>query len=337
LKRSGQLEPVPDEEPPAGTFAARFLSKQVDYNKIIREGIPEREWHANHRGILAKRKRYLIAAPTKVGKSLSLQAQFVDMALNGERIMDVDKENGVEEWSRRMQDIYRAYDLTDEERDIVGRNLLYFGYPTLRDGDGRNLVDLCGDLAIDIVCFDSQRKVLSDLGLHEDVSDDYSHFVNDLIDPLWLSGVTTIILDNTGHRNLNRPRATSSKIDLPDVVFSMTTLAEFDQDRVGKVQLKTEHSRIGNWGIWTMVIGGGTFEPWKSMTGPDPGPTDDERVLGVLAVGKQKSGTQIEKALNGTGIGSAKVRRALARLVASERLLLSKGAHNAKLYTRTRV
>ena len=47
----------------------------------------------------------------------------------------------------------------------------------------------------------------------EDSNDDYARLVNALLIPLTREGVTTLMLDNTGHEERNRARGASAKHD----------------------------------------------------------------------------------------------------------------------------
>ena len=64
------------------------------------------------------------------------------------------------------------------------------------------------------------------------------------IDPLHQARITTLILDNTGHADPHRPRGTSSKRDLNEVLFELKKVRDFDRRTRGVVQLEVKKSPI---------------------------------------------------------------------------------------------
>ncbi len=69
----------------------------------------------------------------------------------------------------------------------------------LRIDDAANLTAWATERRLDLVVFDSQRMILTDVGLSEDSADDYARFMAKIVDPLFNAGVGTMILDDTGH------------------------------------------------------------------------------------------------------------------------------------------
>ncbi len=255
----------PEEVPEPGSFNARVISRRVDLVALIRTGIPPREYHAHSAGMFVRGKRITIAAPRKSGKSLACLAHWVRMVLAGERVAILDRENGGDEYSRRLDQIMDAWQLGAAERDLVAANLIYIEHPRLRRGDYADLVRyFAEELAVDLVCFDSQRMFLSDFGLKEKDSDDYTTFMDQAVDPLAIAGVTTVTLDNTGHGDQKRGRGTASKGDLNEILFYLEGVVPFDKATTGEIKLVIDDSRFGDSGSWTMQIGGGVFGEWRS-------------------------------------------------------------------------
>jgi hypothetical protein len=158
--------------------------------------------------MLVRGKRHLVAAPAKVGKSISFLAHYIDMALAGATVVVLDRENGSEEYARRLKNIFDARKLTKKQRrEVIGRRLLYCEFPQLRPDDADKLAEAFGTAGL--VVFDSQRMFLSDFGLKEKESDDYAQFMSYVVDPLFRSNTATLILDNTGHRETTRGRGTA--------------------------------------------------------------------------------------------------------------------------------
>ena len=148
----------------------------------------------------------------------------------------------------------------DDDQGLLAAGLRYYEFPRLHLDDAADLVELCRDA--DIVVFDAQRMFLTDLGLQENVADDYARFIATAIDPLFRAGIATAILDNTGHEG-DRARGSSTKGDLNEILFTLKAVEKFDTKVTGLVQLTVKDTRFGNRGVWEMRIGGGTFEPWR--------------------------------------------------------------------------
>lgn len=260
------LRPKPerrtDAEPPQieadrGSFEDRVIARRVNLVEAIERGLPPLDFLPASEEMFVRGKRHAIAAPYKQGKSIAILVHAVDMVLAGARVAILDRENGSQLYALRLRDTMDARKLSAEQRTQLWDKLAYYDFPTLRDEDAGDLVEHLR--SFDLVVFDSQRKFLSNLGLQEDSSDDYSRFMDSLVDPLFRAGVATLLLDNTGHTNKKRGRGSSSKGDLNEVLFSLKTAEPFDVFRQGRIELTIEDSRFGNTGSWSMAIGGGSY------------------------------------------------------------------------------
>jgi hypothetical protein len=267
-------------------FAERVEKRRVDLVKLIREGLPPIEYLPESAGMLVRGKRHLIAGPRKSGKSLSMLAHWVRMALSGARVLVFDRENGALEYAGRLHVIATAWDLSAREQARITRNLCYYDFPKLKQTDAHALQRLSADA--DVVVFDGQRMFLSEWGLKEDDSDSYAVFMQHAIDPLFQGGVATVILDNTGHRDSQRARGSSSKGDLNEVLFEFKAADPFSVDRQGRVQLvlPAGNSRFGNEGVWDMRIGGGAFGAFERVDGA---PGQDKAALAAFRTGACRS------------------------------------------------
>lgn len=249
------------------------------------------------------------------GKSLVCLVHSVRMALAGERIVVLDRENGADEYADRLAQIMNSWKLTEAQRSTLQRNLSYHEYPTLKSNDAAELVRyLDEELAADLVVLDSQRMFLSDYGLSERDTDDYARFMSYAIDPLHQARITTLILDNTGHADPHRPRGTSSKRDLNEVLFELKKVRDFDRRTRGVVQLEVKKSRFGDRGSWRMAVGDGVFGEWQS---------DAEQVLKVVAAKPEFKPAVYE------------VLRAEGRPVGENKLLDAVRARKVKIATRS--
>jgi hypothetical protein len=243
-------------------LARRLEEARRDLVDLASSAPRERAWVPGCERMLPRGARALLAAPAKTGKSLCMLVHGVDVVLAGGAIAILDRENGADEYARRLGAILGARRATGAQRRIVSERLAYFEYPRLGPHDQDALAL---ELSLyDLVTFDSSRAWLSSLALAEDKSDDYAAFMA-LVDPLARAGITTLILDNTGHEDKGRPRGTSSKADLNEVVLQLSVVAPFEPDKRGRIRLRRTHSRFGDVGeSWDMELGEGMYGSWTS-------------------------------------------------------------------------
>ncbi len=254
-------------------FAERVADREIDLIKLIEDGVPELEYLPGAEGILARRRRHLIAAPAKSGKSFSTQVHVMHMVLAGARVIVLDRENAKEIYARRLEAILKAWGESADLLKLIKDNYHYIEWPRLKAGDGPELVAWALAAKADLVVFDSQRNFLTDQNLNEDDADDYSKFMDATIDPLFEEGIATLILDNTGHSDKGRSRGTVAKRDLNEVLFTLEEVESFSEKKQGRVKLTLApgDSRLGNHGEWTMGIGGGHFEAWHQLPAASAG------------------------------------------------------------------
>jgi hypothetical protein len=241
----------------------RLLECRVDLVQTYQEGIEPLEVLPGSGGAIFKGKRHQIAAPTNDGKSFGELIRAADMAVAGARVVVLDRENGREVYAERLQIVVEARGWGPEEEKLLKENLLYFEYPILNRNGGDALQAVAEMFRVDCVVFDSQRMILTDMGLRENESDDYSEFMEKLIDPLFRCGIATVVLDNTGHDEQDRSRGTSSKQDLHDQIYVLKKVRPFDRDQKGSVALTTKKSRTGAWGAFELELGGGHVGCWR--------------------------------------------------------------------------
>lgn len=252
--------------PSDDAFEKHILSKQVDLFDLIEKGIPPIEYLPESDGMFIKGKRHLIAAERKEGKSIGMLVHAVEMALAGAHVVILDRENGANEYARRLGGIttVRLQNLRRGSRDPVKRNLQYYAYPQFKEGYGERFAEWAREQGVDLVVFDSCRMFLTMLELRENESDDFSQFMDWIVMPLSQAEIATLILDNTGHGEPKRARGTSAKGDLNEVLFTLKAVKSFSIHKQGELHLtlKAGDSRFGNDGEWEMQIGDGAFSPW---------------------------------------------------------------------------
>jgi hypothetical protein len=259
--------PAPDEPGVATATADALAASRINLMALIRDGIPEREFVPGTGDALVRGKRHHIAAPPKDGKSLSIGVvAAIDIVAAGGTVVLLDRENGAEEYARRFEVVLDARKASQELRELVEKNYHYHAWPNLKLEWGKDPAYAQAFKGAGLVIFDSSRKFLTSVGLKEDSSDDYSAFAEALIDPLMQAGITTVILDNCGHDEKGRPRGSSAKIDLCDVMFSLKATQPFSLQRAGRIELVVTESRLGELtGTWALELGGGRYGSWAHV------------------------------------------------------------------------
>jgi hypothetical protein len=291
-RRARSVSALRPGSPPAILAAAR-----VDLIALIGEGMPERSWVRGADGLIPQAKRLHIAAPAKSGKSLAIGTiTALEIIAAGGSVAVLDRENGPDEYARRLEAVLDARAADDVLRVAVSERLHYCAWPVLSlawAGDPAWPEALAG---IDVVIFDGTRTHTAPLGLNEDSSDDFSRFTSSLIDPLARAGIATVLLDNTGLEDKHRPRGTTSKVDLCDLALSLKASKPFSSKRAGEIMLTCERSRIdeiAQGDSWRMRIGAGTYGGWECNarnTSSSSGPRPEERMREISAVIEQSPG-----------------------------------------------
>jgi hypothetical protein len=254
----GQTSPglIPSTSGAGPDAGATLAPSRVDLVKLIREGIPEREYLPGGEGWLVRGKRYLVYASGGVGKSLGLLVVAVEAAVRGTHVAILDLENGADEYARRLETIIAG---REEVATACAERLRYFEYPPLSLAwSEQEWIAALGDS--EIVVFDSSRISLSSVGLSEDVNDDYAKFINRLVTPLSHAGVTTVILDNSGHEG-GHPRGASAKVDLNEIVYELRAASPFEIEQTGELAWRCTRQRFS--GIPRTMrqrLGGGIYE-----------------------------------------------------------------------------
>jgi hypothetical protein len=219
---------------------------------------------------LFRGKRYLCPAPTGLGKSLVWLVIGVGVVGGGGRVVILDVENGPDEYARRLDAILLARDHDGSLSAACEERLRYHAYPEFDATWDRE--EWASSVAnSDLVIFDSSRRTLSSLGLNEDDADDYTKFIDLVLLPLSQRGITTVVLDNTGHKNTSRGRGTSAKADLNEVVLTLQKGKSFDLECEGYVTLRRTRTRFPEIPRHLRVnLGGGVYSHPIVVDMPEP-------------------------------------------------------------------
>src|SRR3954470_10815650 len=124
---------MPSAKREAGRTRDVLAASRVDVFGLIHEGIAPRAWVPGAHGLFAAGKRHHIAADGKTGKSLAIGVvQAIDTALAGGRVVVLDRENGGEEYARRLDQVMTSRGLDEQQRARIEERLTYHAWPAVR-------------------------------------------------------------------------------------------------------------------------------------------------------------------------------------------------------------
>ncbi len=299
-------EQAEDARGAAPSSAAEALAtSRVDLVALIEGGLPERPFVPGA-AWLPQGKRVVVAAERKTGKSLAFGVvAALDIVAAGGVVVVLDRENGQDEYARRLDSVLTARGVSPAMRDLVRRNYRYHAWPLLKLEWGEDPVAYAQAFAgATAVVLDSTRKFLTSVALKEDDSDDYARFTELLIDPLARAGIATVLLDNTGHGAKDRSRGTSAKEDLVDLVFSLKSALGFSLARRGTLELSCRASRLGEVeGSWMLDLGGGKYGSWHRKDGADSRAAFHDACVAALAEQAPLGRDRLLKAARDLGAG----------------------------------
>lgn len=252
--------------------AARALAEsRVDLIAARRNGIPPIKYVPGATGMLVAGRVHHIPAPAKTGKSLAFAiVTAIDVVQAGGVVTVLDRENGADEYVRRLDAVLEARGDDPRLEELLETNLRYHAWPTFNLGwQDAFALALRGS---DLVIFDSCRAALSNLRLKENESDDYATFFSCVIEPLKRVDIAVIILDNTGHTREESGRGTTSKGDLADVNFTVKRKEPFDIETRGELELSVATARVGQvTGAWILELGGDHYGHWRRPSDANDG------------------------------------------------------------------
>src|SRR5439155_25125674 len=120
------------------------VDKQLALVKRIKDGIPPIDYLPESDSMFVKGKRHTISAPRKTGKSIANLAHCVRISLAEAKLIILDRENGGNEYARRLESIMASWELSARNKGRVRTHLKYFEFPRFRAGDGPEFAKLAG-------------------------------------------------------------------------------------------------------------------------------------------------------------------------------------------------
>lgn len=213
-------------------------------------------------GLLHEGVGLYLFGPRNGGKSTTAQTLELNAAMHGVKVLHLDRENSPTLGKDRLESAIVGVDAFDADtlREFYeARHWPHFSL-SWKPEDYADTIEQEG---YKVVCYDSVRELLKQLGLSSNSEDDWSELYQLLGTPLIERGITPIFLDNTGNSDkaTRRPRGSSAKLDAVPQGFRVWSIEMFSPEITGRIGIECVRSRYGDEDrLWTMTIGGGHWE-----------------------------------------------------------------------------
>lgn len=213
-------------------------------------------------GLLHEGVGLYLFGPRNGGKSTTAQTLELSAAMEGARVLHLDRENSPTLGRDRLESAIAAVDSFDEATIREHYDARHWPHFSL-SWNPEDYADAMEQEGFKVVCYDSVRELLKQLGLSSNSEDDWSELYQLLGTPLIERGITPIFLDNTGNSDkaTRRPRGSSAKLDAVPQGFRVWSIEMFSPEITGRIGIECVRSRYGDEDrLWTMTIGGGHWE-----------------------------------------------------------------------------
>jgi AAA domain len=203
-----------------------------------------RLWTPGLPEVLRPGYRAMFFGPRGTGKSLVAMICVVQVIEAGGSVTYLDLENGERRQAERLAAILAGR--APESTAAVSERLDYRSDVRLGPLSDQTMAEWATFFAgRDLVVIDSLARVLGQLGMNESEAPDFSRFIVRYIDPIAEQGTAVLLLDNTGHDEQNRARGSSTKLDLVELAYKVSS-KRIAPDRHGTITLRCVRSRDGD-------------------------------------------------------------------------------------------
>ena len=207
-----------------------------------------------HRGIPVS-----LFGPRGEGKSTGGQTVGMSAAMAGERVLDLDRENGAPLMRDRIRCAVAAR--SDFEEATLRERFVPLAYPHIDPKwQPEDFAEAIRSEGFTVVLFESVREFMAQLGLNPNHEGDYTVMHTLLGTSLAEVGITPVFMDNIGHENRDRPKGSASKLDATPQAYQVTATSKFSAAQTGEISIRCTRSRFGDIGrSWRMLVGGGVW------------------------------------------------------------------------------
>jgi hypothetical protein len=156
-----------------------------------------------------------------------------------ETVVWIDKEMG----RKNLADRLLALGVTPE---VVRERFVYLEFPTLDCSTESRAVwrMVLDDVQPALVCVDAYTEVLADADLNENSGTDIEKWAKAYITPARRLGITTVMIDHTGHSDDGRPVASRQKGAAAKVELSVRKRGKIDRETIGPVEVRCTKNTV---------------------------------------------------------------------------------------------
>lgn len=245
------------------------------------------------------------------GKSLAALIVSVQIIEAGGSVTLLDWENGPRRQAERLKAILS--DRPASTRAAVAQRLDYRPSMRLHALGNTTAIDQWAALFAtrDLAVIDSTTRALGQLGLDENAAADFSRFITTIIDPIAEQGAAVLLLDNTGHEEKDRTRGSSTKLDLCELAYRVTS-QDIAPDCAGTITLDRVRTRDGDEARQLVAhVGDGNY---SAIHQPELSERQAAVTEALLSYIEQNPGATTEEIAKGIGIRKQDCRSQLADL-----------------------
>lgn len=275
-------------------------------------------------GLLHEGVGLYLFGPRNGGKSTTAQTLELSAAMQGVKVLHLDRENSPTLGRDRLESAIAAVDSFDKDTLREFYDARHWPHFSL-SWKPEDYADTIEQEGYRVVCYDSVRELLKQLGLSSNSEDDWSELYQLLGTPLIERGITPIFLDNTGNSDkaTRRPRGSSAKLDAVPQGFRVWSIEMFSPEITGRIGIECVRSRYGDEDrLWTMTIGGGHWELPTEAADRTQVATSWDSIMDTLDGADPMTYPELAKA---TGLSQGHVERLVRGNLRSEEPEVSKG------------
>ena len=216
------------------------LAGRVLVGEAISKGIPGGEWAVD--GVFLRGAVCVIYGKAGCGKTMLVMALALEMMRNGQDVLYIDEESGLNLVAERYRDM-------GADPAILDAHLHYFPFIGLGLSGADALMKYVDEHKPALVIMDSMADMLTASGLEENSNDDVVKWMVTI--PVQLARThecAVAIIDHItkDEANVDYSVGAGAKRRKADYQWYVTKVEEFDSKTVGRVRLKRTKNRMGN-------------------------------------------------------------------------------------------
>jgi hypothetical protein len=238
------------------------ILNRVDLFEIMEWGV-EPPWFAVPERIVGGGVPHRFYGPMSSGKTMDVLACAVYSVNRQQTVIWVDLEMGRNLIAERLVAL-GAHPLAVAAHFVyLDQGSLDRTEPSVKAWKG--LLDANPDTAFIVV--DAQMEVLAQSGLNENYASDVLKWNDSYLRPALTRGISTVLIDHSGHDAAGRARGSSAKGQASRIELEYEKLADFDRETIGRMKITVTKNAIAADlpKTQTWELGGGKPFVWRRV------------------------------------------------------------------------